>query len=214
MKSFLIIGLGRFGRFMARKLVEQKNEVLAVEINEDRANESLKYVNDIQIGDSTKGSFIESLGVNNFDMCVVAIGDNFQSSLETTALLKEHGARHILARANRDVHKKFLLMAGADEVVYAEREMAERLAVKYGSDKIFDYFTLSNGYSIYEISVPDSWVGKTIIEKAVRQKHRINIIATKKDSVMNPVPSPEHVFQSDETLIVMGHSDDIIPLTK
>ena len=214
MKSFLIIGLGRFGRFMARKLVEQKNEVLAVEINEDRANESLKYVNDIQIGDSTKGSFIESLGVNNFDMCVVAIGDNFQSSLETTALLKEHGARHILARANRDVHKKFLLMAGADEVVYAEREMAERLAVKYGSDKIFDYFTLSNGYSIYEISVPDSWVGKTIIEKAVRQKHRINIIATKKDSVMNPVPSPEHVFQSDETLIVMGHSDDILPLTK
>ncbi len=214
MKSFLIIGLGRFGRFMARKLVEQKNEVLAVEINEDRANESLKYVNDIQIGDSTKGSFIESLGVNNFDMCVVAIGDNFQSSLETTALLKEHGARHILARANRDVHKKFLLMAGADEVVYAEREMAERLAVKYGSDKIFDYFTLSNGYSIYEISVPDSWVGKTIIEKAVRQKHRINIIATKKDGVMNPVPSPEHVFQSDETLIVMGHSDDILPLTK
>ena len=214
MKSFLIIGLGRFGRFMARKLVEQKNEVLAVEINEDRANESLKYVNDIQIGDSTKGSFIESLGVNNFDMCVVAIGDNFQSSLETTALLKEHGARHILARANRDVHKKFLLMAGADEVVYAEREMAERLAVKYGSDKIFDYFTLSNGYSIYEISVPDSWVGKTIIEKAVRQKHRINIIATKKDGVMNPVPSPEHVCQSDETLIVMGHSDDILPLTK
>ena len=214
MKSFFIIGLGRFGRFMARKLVEQKNEVLAVEINEDRANESLKYVNDIQIGDSTKGSFIESLGVNNFDMCVVAIGDNFQSSLETTALLKEHGARHILARANRDVHKKFLLMAGADEVVYAEREMAERLAVKYGSDKIFDYFTLSNGYSIYEISVPDSWVGKTIIEKAVRQKHRINIIATKKDGVMNPVPSPEHVFQSDETLIVMGHSDDILPLTK
>ena len=214
MKSFLIICLGRFGRFMARKLVEQKNEVLAVEINEDRANESLKYVNDIQIGDSTKGSFIESLGVNNFDMCVVAIGDNFQSSLETTALLKEHGARHILARANRDVHKKFLLMAGADEVVYAEREMAERLAVKYGSDKIFDYFTLSNGYSIYEISVPDSWVGKTIIEKAVRQKHRINIIATKKDGVMNPVPSPEHVFQSDETLIVMGHSDDILPLTK
>lgn len=214
MKSFLIIGLGRFGRFMARKLVEQKNEVLAVEISEDRANESLKYVNDIQIGDSTKGSFIESLGVNNFDMCVVAIGDNFQSSLETTALLKEHGARHILARANRDVHKKFLLMAGADEVVYAEREMAERLAVKYGSDKIFDYFTLSNGYSIYEISVPDSWVGKTIIEKAVRQKHRINIIATKKDGVMNPVPSPEHVFQSDETLIVMGHSDDILPLTK
>ena len=142
MKSFLIIGLGRFGRFMARKLVEQKNEVLAVEISEDRANESLKYVNDIQIGDSTKGSFIESLGVNNFDMCVVAIGDNFQSSLETTALLKEHGARHILARANRDVHKKFLLMAGADEVVYAEREMAERLAVKYGSDKIFDYFAL------------------------------------------------------------------------
>lgn len=214
MKSFLIIGLGRFGRHMAKTLAEQKNEVLAVEINEARVNSCLKYVTNAQIGDATNEQFIASLGVRNFDMCIVAIGDNFQSSLEATALLKDYGASFILARANRDVHKKFLLRNGADEVVYAEREMAERLAVKYGSDHIFDYLKLSNDYAIYEISVPDSWVGKTIVEKAVRQKYNISILATKQGDVISPLPHPDHVFRADETLMIMGHNNDVRALIK
>ena len=121
MKSFLIIGLGRFGRHMAKTLVEQKNEVLAIDIDEHRVNDSMQYVSSAQIGNATNERFVSSLGVGNFDVCVVAIGDNFQASLEATSLLKECGARFVLARASRDVHKKFLLRNGAVEVVYAER---------------------------------------------------------------------------------------------
>ena len=150
MKSFLIIGLGRFGRHMAKTLVEQKNEVLAIDIDEHRVNDSMRYVSNVQIGNATNEQFISSLGVGNFDVCVVAIGDNFQASLEATSLLKECGARFVLARASRDVHKKFLLRNGADEVVYAERELAERLAVKHGSNRVFDYIKLADDYAIYE----------------------------------------------------------------
>lgn len=130
MKSVLIVGLGRFGRHMGRKLMEEGNEVLAVDINEERVNDAMDLVTEAQIGDATNEHFVASLGVGNFDLCVVAIGDNFQSSLETTALLKDYGAGFVLARANRDVHAKFLLRNGADRVVYPEKEMAQRLAVK------------------------------------------------------------------------------------
>lgn len=143
MKSILLIGLGRFGRHMAMKLQKLHHEVLAIDKNEDRVNECLPYVTSAQIGDSTNEAFIESLGVRNFDLCVVAIGDDFQSSLETTALLKEHGAAFVLSRAARDVHAKFLLRNGADEIIYPERQMASWAAVRYSSDHIFDYVELT-----------------------------------------------------------------------
>ena len=161
-RSFLIVGLGRFGKHMAKTLTQQGNEVLAIDINEDRVNASLKYVTDAQIGDATDPQFVEELGVNNFDVCIVAIGDNFQSSLESTCLLKEKGAKYVFARANRDIHKKFLLRNGADEVIYAERETAERFAIRFSSERIFDYFKLSDEYAIFEVSVPESWVGKIL----------------------------------------------------
>ena len=134
MKSVLLIGLGRFGRHMAAKLNEMNHEVLAIDIDEQRVNDVLPVVTSAQIGDSTNENFVASLGVRNFDLCVVSIGDNFQSSLETVALLKDYGAPFVVARANRDVHAKFLLRNGADEVVYPEKEMAIRSAVKYSSD--------------------------------------------------------------------------------
>ena len=150
MKSVLLIGLGRFGRHMAAKLNEMNHEVLAIDIDEQRVNDVLPVVTSAQIGDSTNENFVASLGVRNFDLCVVAIGDNFQSSLETVALLKDYGAPFVVARANRDVHAKFLLRNGADEVVYPEKEMAIRSAVKYSSDNVFDYIELTGDYSIYE----------------------------------------------------------------
>ena len=148
MKSILVIGLGRFGRHITRKLLEEGNSVLAVEKNEERADNAINILPDIQIADATNETFIKSLGVNNFDLCVVAIGDNFQSALEITVLLKDFGAKYILARACRDVHRKLLLRNGADHVVYAEREMAERLAIKYGSKNIFDYIELTSEVAI------------------------------------------------------------------
>ncbi len=180
MKSILIIGLGRFGRHMAKKFSEQNNDVMAIDINEERINNVLSVVTNALIGDATNEQFMETIGVRDFDLCVVAIGDNFQSSLETTALLKDLGAKFILARASRDVHAKFLLRNGADDVIYTEKETAERLAVKYGSDNIFNYIELNDEYSIYEIAVPSSWLNKSILKVNVRSKYGISILATKR----------------------------------
>ena len=179
MKSVLLIGLGRFGRHMAIKFQELHHEVLAIDSDEQRVNDALDLVTNAQIGDSTNEQFIASLGVRNFDLCVVAIGDDFQSSLETTALLKEQGAPFVLARASREVHAKFLLRNGADEVIYPEKQMANWAAVRYSGDHIFDYVQLTPDHSIYETAVPESFVGKTAVELAVRQKYRVNILATK-----------------------------------
>lgn len=194
MKSILVIGLGRFGRHMAKKFSEQNNDVMAIDINEERINNVLSVVTNALIGDATNEQFMETIGVRDFDLCVVAIGDNFQSSLETTALLKDLGAKFILARASRDVHAKFLLRNGADDVIYTEKETAERLAVKYGSDNIFNYIELNEEYSIYEIAVPSSWLNKSILKVNVRSKYGISILATKQGNNIFPLPKPEHVF--------------------
>ena len=214
MKSVLLIGMGRFGRHMAEKLLEEGNEVLGVDICEERVNDAMDMLTNAQIGDATNELFVESLGVRNFDLCVVAIGDNFQNSLETTALLKDYGAPFVLSRANRDVHAKFLLRNGADRIVYPEKEMAQRMAVKYGNDNIFDCIELTDEYSIYEIPVPESWVGKSILEKDVRKKYGISILATKRLETLYPLPGAEHVFAEDENLIILGHFKDVRAVIK
>ena len=194
---------------MAAKLRELHHEVLAVDKDEERVNDALDIVTHAQIGDSTNPAFIASLGVRNFDMCVVAIGDDFQSSLETTALLKEQGAPYVLARAARDVHAKFLLRNGADDVVYPERQSASWAAVRYSSDHIFDYIELTPDHAIYETAVPPSWVGKTIGQLGVRQRHGINILATKRGGQLNPIPGGDHCFQAEETILVLGANKDV-----
>ena len=209
MKSILIIGLGRFGRHMAKKFSEQNNDVMAIDINEVRINNVLSVVTNALIGDATNEQFMETIGVRDFDLCVVAIGDNFQSSLETTALLKDLGAKFVLARASRDVHAKFLLRNGADDVIYTEKETAERLAVKYGSDNIFNYIELNDEYSIYEIAVPSSWLNKSILKVNVRSKYGISILATKQGNNIFPLPKPEHVFTNSESLMILGKNEDV-----
>ena len=209
MKSILIIGLGRFGRHMAKKFSEQNNDVMAIDINEERINNVLSVVTNALIGDATNEQFMETIGVRDFDLCVVAIGDNFQSSLETTALLKDLGAKFVLARASRDVHAKFLLRNGADDVIYTEKETAERLAVKYGSDNIFNYIELNDEYSIYEIAVPSSWLNKSILKVNVRSKYGISILATKQGNNIYPLPKPEHLFTDSESLMILGKNEDV-----
>ena len=182
--------------------------MLAIDRNEERVNDILPLVTNAQIGDSTNEQFIASLGVRNFDLCVVAIGDDFQSSLETTALLKEHGAPFVLARAARDVHAKFLLRNGADDVIYPEKQMASWAAVRYSADHIFDYIELTEDHSIVETAVPASWVGKTIVALAVRQKYHINVLATKRNGKLEPLPGPAHCFTADETIFILGSNRD------
>ena len=209
MKSVLLIGLGRFGRHMAQRLHDLHHEVLAVDMNEDRVNAALPFVTNAQIGDATNEQFVASLGVRNFDLCVVTVGDNFQSSLEATALLKEYGAPFVVARATRDVHAKFLLRNGADDVIYPEKQMGSWAAVRYTADHIFDYIKLTPEYSIYETAVPAAWVGKTVVELAVRQKYRINILATRREEKLEPLPGPTHCFSADETMFILGANKDV-----
>lgn len=204
MKTVLLIGLGRFGRHIAAELYNLGHEIMAVDKNEERVNDILPLVTNAQIGDSTNYEFIKSLGINNYDICIVAIGDNFQSSLETTALVKDLGARFVVARANRDVHAKFLLRNGADEVVYPEKQIAKWAAIRYSSNHILDYIELEDGHAMVEVSVPKSWLGKSIGQIDIRKKYDLNIIAVKQNGKMSVSVTPDTVLTQDKSLFVLG----------
>ena len=204
MKSILLIGLGRFGKHIAMKLHELNHEVMAIDKQEERVEDVLPYVTNAQIGDSMNEAFLRSLGVGNYDVCIVAIGNDFQSSLETTSLLKELGAKMVVSRAARDVHAKFLLRNGADEIVYPEKQLATWTAIRYSSDHILDYIELSDSCSIFEVSVPKNWIGKTIGEIDIRKKYNINIIAIKTNGKINAVITPETMLSQNMSLLVLG----------
>ena len=209
MKSILLIGLGRFGRHIAMKLDELNHQVMAIDRNEERVDAILPYVTNAQIGDATKEGFMESLGVRNFDVCIVAIGDNFQSSLEATSLLSELGAKYVVSRAARDVHAKFLLKNGADEVIYPEKQMAEWAAIRYSADHILDYVELDDEHAIFEISVPENWVGRTVGQLDIRNKHNINIMAFKHQGGMNLNIKSDTPVPENNTMLVLGNIRDI-----
>ena len=209
MKSILLIGLGRFGRHIAIKLDELNHQVMAVDNNESRVEAVLPYVRNAQIGDATNEDFIRSLGVRNFDVCIVAIGDNFQSSLETTSLLKELGAKMVVSRAARDVHAKFLLRNGADEVVYPEKQLASWTAIRYSADHIFDYVELDEEHGIFEISIPDAWIGKTVGELDIRKKYNVNIMALRCNGVLDKNIASETLLGDDQTMLVLGNINNI-----
>lgn len=209
MKNVLLIGLGRFGRHMAQKLSDIHNQVLAIDKDERRVQDSMGYVTNAEIGDATDPALIGSLGVRDFDLCVVTMGHDLQASLEITALLKKQGAPFVLARAARDAHVQFLLACGADEVIYPEKQIADWAAVRYGSNHIFDYIRLSTDHAIYETAIPDAWVGHTVVELAVRQRYRLNILAIRKDGQVLPLPGPGYRFGRDERIILLGGEKDV-----
>jgi trk system potassium uptake protein TrkA len=204
MKSVLLIGLGRFGKHVAIKLNELGHQVMAVDHNEERINSTLPFVTNAQIGDSTNEEFLRSLGIDNYDLCIVAIGNNFQTSLETTSLLKELGAKFVVARAGRDRDIKFLLRNGADEIVYPEKQIAKWTAIRYSADHIFDYIKLDDDHAIFDVSIPKSWIGKSIGALDVRKNHNINIMAVKEKGEMNLKITPDTVLTENMTLMVLG----------
>lgn len=204
MKNILLIGLGRFGRHIALQLNKLGHEVMAVDSNEERVNEILPIVTNAQIGDSTNTEFLKSLGIGNFDVCIVTIGGNFQNSLETTSLLKELGAKLVVSRAERDVQEKFLLRNGADEVIYPEKQVANWAAIRYTADHIRDYIEVDEAHAIFEVEVPEGWIGKTVGELDIRRKYSINIMATKENGKINMAVSPETVLTDNITLLVLG----------
>ncbi len=209
MRSVLVIGLGRFGRHLAKKMQELGNDVMVVDCSPENIQPYVDEFTDAQIGDCTKESVVRALGVENFDICFVTIGEDFQSSLVITSHLKNAGAKCVVAKANQDIQADLLYKIGADEVVNPERQMAEKVAVRYNAKNIFDYVPLTAEYSIYEIPILPTWVGKTIVELNVRRKYRMNIIAIKKDGTLRPMPSPEYAFGEGDHIVVIGTADSI-----
>lgn len=204
MKSVLLIGVGRFGKHIALQLNQLGHQVMAVDNEEDRVNDIFPFVTNAQIGDSTNIEFLKSLGVRNFDVCIVTIGSDFQSSLETTSNLKELGASLVVSRAERDIHAKFLLRNGADEILYPEKQLAKWAAIRYGSNHILDYIELDDTHSIFEVTVPKEWIGKSIGQLDIRKKYNVNIMAVKKNGVMNMSITPDTVLSNEFTMLVLG----------
>ena len=209
MKSILLIGLGRFGRHIAQKLYQLNHQVMAVDQNEELVQAVLPFVTNAQIGDSTNEAFLHSLGVDNYDVCIVAIGDDFQSSLETTCLLKDMGARRVISRAATDLQEKLLLRNGADEVVYPEKQLARWTAIRCSANHILDYIDIGGDHAIFEVSIPKAWLGKTIGQLDIRKKFSINILAVKTGSAMDAFITPDTLLAEDKTLMVMGKDRDL-----
>ena len=203
-KTVLLIGLGRYGRHVAQKLHELHHEIMAVDKSEARVNMVLPYVTNALVADSTDEEFLRSLGIRNFDLCIVAIGDDFQSSLETTSLLKELGGRLVISRADREVQAKFLLRNGADEVINPEKQIAEWAAIRYASDHILDYIKLDEDHAIFEVPVPREWDGKSIGQIDIRKKTGINIVAVRENGQMNLSVTPDTVLSTGKSLLVLG----------
>ena len=204
MKSILLIGVGRFGRHIAAQLAQLGHQVMAVDTDEARINEVMPFVTNAQIGDSTNAAFLRSLGVGNFDVCMVTISGNFQNSLETTSLLKELGARCVVSRAERDVQAKFLLRNGADHVIYPEKQVARWAAIRYTSNHISDYIEIDDQHAIFEVEVPESWIGRSIGELDVRRRFGINILGVKRAGKTDVSVTPETVLAKDETILALG----------
>lgn len=203
-KSILLIGVGRFGKYIVEQLNALGHDVMAVDNDESRINDILPLVTGAQIGDSTNEAFLRSLGVADYDVAIVTIGSNFQSSLETTSLLKELGAPFVVSRAERDGQAKFLLRNGADEIVYPEQQVARWAAIRYSADHILDYIELDGDHAIFEVTVPEEWVGKTVLEIDIRRKYNINIMGMKKNGRLDLMITPDAKLSADKTLLVLG----------
>ena len=209
-KQYAIIGLGRFGGSICRKLSEQGQAVLAIDRNEDRVREYTKIATHAVIADTTDESVLEDLGIRNFDHAIVAIGDDLQSSILTTLILKEIGIKKATAKAMNDYHGKVLNKIGADYVIHPERDSGERVAMHIMSSNILDYLELSNKYGIVEIVVGNKMKGKTLYELDIRAKFGINILAVKTGkSEFNISPKADEQFPQGDTLVIMGAEKDI-----
>jgi len=212
-KSILVIGMGRFGRNLAVKMQELGNSVMVVDIKAQLEQDISCLFNDYIIGDCTNESVLSAIGVGNFDICFVTIGKNFEASIVVTSLLKSYGARHIVTKTDRDIQKDVLKKVGADEVVFPDRDFAEKLAVRYNSDKIFDYMELPGDYSIYEVAIPKNWTGKNVVTLDVRRKYGINILAVKNNTTLQPLTGADYTFTEGDEIIVMAKEKDIFRIT-
>lgn len=213
MKSFLIIGMGTFGHHLCQALSRVKCEIMVADKNPDSLNDVLDLVVGAKICDCTNLDVLKSFDVKNYDACFVCLNSSFQAGLEITDQLNELGAKKIYSKADRDLEAKFLRRAGADHIIYPERETAERIAISASSDQIFDFIGLDEDCSICEISPRPEWVGKSLSQLALRTKYGLNLIAARKGGRVVPVLDPSYVFRDEEHVFVIGDIDDVRKVT-
>ena len=207
MKSFLVIGLGRFGRHLTRYLLELGNEVMVLDKDEEKVSKVASMATAACVGDCQDEQVLEALGVRNFDVCFVCVRDDFQCSLEATAALKELGARFVVARADQERQIKFLRKIGADFVVHTEMDMARRAAIRFSAENVFDYFELTPKFAVFELEIPEEWEGHTVVELEVRQKYNVNILGVKSGDVVTHLVDPNYRFRDDAHIIVAGDKE-------
>ncbi|QNG58972.1 TrkA family potassium uptake protein [Bacillus sp. PAMC26568] len=208
-KDFAVIGLGRFGGSICRELSEEGMEVMAIDLDEDKVNEFANIASHAVVGDSTDEAVLKSVGIRNFDHVIVAIGDNIQSSILTTLMLKELGVKFITVKAQNDYHEKVLSKIGADRIVHPERDMGRRIAHNLISNNVLDYLELSDEHSIVEIVVNNKLSGHTLIDLDIRAKYGINIVAIKRGKEIFVSPQADEVIHKEDILIVIGADTDI-----
>ncbi|MCL9663591.1 TrkA family potassium uptake protein [Paenibacillus hunanensis] len=211
-KQYAIIGIGRFGSSIARTLSEMGFDVLAIDSDEHRVQEVSHIVTQAVVADSTDEEALRAIGLRNFDVVVVAIGEDIQSSILTTLILKEMEIPTVLVKAQNDLHAKVVQRIGADKVIFPERDMGVRVAHHLTSPNVLDYIELSDDYSIVEMKASDSMVGRNLIELNIRARYRCNVMAIKRDNHMNIAPAPEEQLQANDIVVIVGQKHDLIKL--
>ncbi|RKD27295.1 trk system potassium uptake protein TrkA [Caminicella sporogenes DSM 14501] len=213
-KQFAVIGCGRFGSSIAKVLFDMGHEVLAIDKSEEIVQNIANYVTHAVQADATDENSIKALGIRNFDVAVVTIGSNIQSSILITLMVKEIGVKYVVAKAQNELHAKVLYKIGADRVVFPEREMGVRVAHNLVSSNIMDYIELAPDYSIVEIAALDEWIGKSLIDINMRSKYGINVMAIKHGADINIAPRASDVIMQGDVLVVIGHNDDLRKIEK
>ncbi|MCA1059337.1 TrkA family potassium uptake protein [Rossellomorea aquimaris] len=208
-KEFVVIGLGRFGGSIVRSLTDQGMEVMAIDQDEDKVNEFSSIASHAVVADSTDESVLKSLGIRNFDHVIVAIGDDIQSSILTTLMLKEIGVKKITVKAQNDYHEKVLRKIGANQVVHPERDMGRRIAHNIISNNVLDYLELSDEHSIVEIVANEQLSGNSLIDLDIRAQFGINIVAIKREKDIIVSPQADEQIRVGDILIVIGADTDI-----
>ncbi|WP_453997256.1 potassium channel family protein [Bacillus nitroreducens] len=208
-KEFAVIGLGRFGGSICRALSDEGMEVMAMDIDEDRVNEYSTIASHAVVGDSTDESVLKSIGIRNFDLVIVAIGDNLKASILTTIILKELGVKQIWVKAQNDYHEKILSKIGADRIVHPERDMGKRIAHNIISNNVLDYLELSDEHSIIEIVAGNKIDGKSLIDLNVRAKYGVTIVAIKRGKNIIVSPQATELIHKGDILIMIGADTDI-----
>ena len=213
-KGYAVIGLGRFGASIVRELIELEMDVLAVDIDENRVNEYADIATKSAIGDTTDERVLKNLGLGNFDNVIVAIGDNIQSSILTTLLLKDLGVKHVSVKAQNNYHARVLDKIGADMVIHPERDMGKRIAHKLASTSVLDYLELSDEHSIVEIRAQENLADQSLLDLDIRAEYGVSVIAIKRDEDIIVSPDPTVNIQRDDILIVIGDDQDLTRFEK